>query len=60
MGSPKSEKPADAATSNRLRKLAHLGNQRGFSANTVRPFLQPRAASPSDRGCAGTDRGGDR
>jgi hypothetical protein len=45
--SHKSVKPADPATSNRLRKLAHLGNPRGLSANTFSLSLQQRAASDS-------------
>jgi hypothetical protein len=42
-----SEKPADVGASNRLRKHAHLGNPRRFSANTFRPFIQPHVASDS-------------
>jgi hypothetical protein len=40
----RSEKPADAATSNRLRKRA-LGNSRRLSASKSRPSFQA-AASP--------------
>jgi hypothetical protein len=35
---------ADASTSNRLRKHAHLGNPRRLSATTFRPFVQARHA----------------
>jgi hypothetical protein len=37
----KSEKPADAGTSNRLRMHAQLGNPRWPLANTFRPSIQP-------------------
>jgi hypothetical protein len=40
VASLKSEKPADAATSNRLRKHARLSNQRRLSGSTYRPSLQ--------------------
>jgi hypothetical protein len=38
----KSVKPADGATSNRLRKRAHLGNPRWLPANTSRLSIQAR------------------
>jgi hypothetical protein len=37
----KSVKPADAATSNRPRKHAHLGYPRRALASTSRHFIQP-------------------